>query len=300
MSRLHSPHLRTLLNRPRDSHKYDFGRVLVVGGSLPMAGAPVLAGKAALRSGAGVVELCVPDCVAAVAAGFDPCLITHGLPSEGSGCFSPEGLQAMRALAARADVIVLGPGIGRSPELAAIVHALWRDMPQPMVVDADALHALSGWDAATLAEHAGPRILTPHAGEMQRLLGAAPGAGRRDRAALEQAAAAFARDTASIVVLKGADTLVTEGGPPAHNTSGNPGLATAGSGDVLSGVIAALLAQKLPPSEAARLGAWVHGMAGDAAAAGLGELSLTANDVIECLPGVWKQLRQEGDAGHPA
>lgn len=300
MKRLDSPHLRSLLNRPRDSHKYDFGRVLVIGGSLPMVGAPVLAGKAALRSGAGVVELCVPDCVAAVAAGFDPCLITHGLPSEGSGSFSPEGLQAMRALASRADVIVLGPGIGRSPELAAIVRGLWRDMPQPMVVDADALHALSGVDAATLAEHAGPRILTPHAGEMQRLLGVASGAGKRDRAALEQAATIFARDTASTLVLKGADTLITEGGLPTHNASGNPGLATAGSGDVLSGVIAALLAQKLPPAEAARLGVWAHGLAGDAAAAVLGELSLTANDVIEFLPGVWQKLRQEGDAGRPA
>lgn len=300
MNRLDSPSLRTLLNRPRDSHKYDFGRVLVIGGSLPMAGAPVLAGRAALRSGAGVVELCVPDCVAAVAAGFDPCLITHGLPSEGSGCFSPDGMQAIRALASRADVIVLGPGMGRSAELAAVVRGLWHELPQAMVVDADALNALSGLTPAELADHAGARILTPHAGEMRRLLGEAGSAGPLDRITLERAAEGFARDTLSCVVLKGPRTLITEGGQSAHNATGNPGLATAGTGDVLSGIIAALLAQQLPPIEAARLGAGVHGLAGDAAAEALGELALTATDVIEHLPGVWKRLRLESAPGSAA
>ena len=299
MNRPESPLLHRLLNRPRDSHKYDFGRVLVIGGSQPMAGAPVLAGQAALRSGAGVVELCVPDCVAAVAAGFDPCLITHGLPSDPSGCFSQDGTQAIRVLASRADVIVLGPGIGRATELAAVVRGLWRELPQAMVVDADALHALSGLDTATLAEHAGARILTPHAGEMSRLLGMKSGS-KPDRAALEQSAADFARELGAVVVLKGPSTLITDGVQSMHNASGNPGLATAGTGDVLSGIIAALLAQNLPPAEAARLGVWVHGLAGDAAAEALGELALTANDVIERLPGVWKRLQRESTPGFTA
>jgi NAD(P)H-hydrate epimerase len=299
MDHLDIPLLHKLLNRPRDSHKYDFGRVLVIGGSQSMAGAPVLAGKAALRSGAGVVELCVPDCVVSVVAGFDPCLITHGLPSDDSGCFSPDGMQAMHALAARADVIVLGPGLGRSPALAAIVRRLWHELPQATVVDADALYALSGLDAATMAQHGGERVLTPHAGEMSRLLGLKAGS-EPDRSALEQSAADFARQVGAVVVLKGQNSLVADGERLTHNASGNPGMATAGTGDVLSGVIAALMAQQLTSAEAARLGVWVHGLAGDAAAKALGELALTANDVIDFLPGIWQQLRLETSAGFPA
>jgi NAD(P)H-hydrate epimerase len=299
MNRPESALLHRLLNRPRDSHKYDFGRVLVIGGSQPMAGAPVLAGKAALRSGAGVVELCVPDCVVSVAAGFDPCLITHGLPSDDSGCFSPDGMQAMRVLAVRADVVVCGPGLGRSPALAPIVAALWRELPQSMVVDADALYALSGLDAATLAQHGGERILTPHAGEMGRLLGLKAGS-KPDRSALEQAAAEFARQVGAVVVLKGQNSLVADGERLTHNASGNSGMATAGTGDVLSGIIAALLAQKLTPGEAARIGVRVHGLAGDAAAKALGELALTANDLIDFLPEIWQQLRLQTNAGFPA
>ena len=298
MNRPESALLHRLLNRPRDSHKYDFGRVLVIGGSQSMAGAPVLAGKAALRSGAGVVELCVPDCVVSVAAGFDPCLITHGLPSDDSGCFSLDGMQALRALASRADVVVLGPGLGRSPALAGMVEALWRELRQPMVVDADALYALSTLDAATLAEHGGERVLTPHSGEMCRLLGLETGS-KPDRAALELSAADFARQVGAVVVLKGQHSLVADGERLTHNASGNPGMATAGTGDVLSGLIAALIAQNLTPAEAARLGVLVHGLAGDAAAKALGELALTANDVIDFLPDVWQQLRLETTPGFP-
>jgi len=294
-----SAFLHRLLNRPRDSHKYDFGRVLVIGGSLPMAGAPVLAGRAALRSGAGVVELCVPDCVVSVAAGFDACLISHGLPSDGSGCFSPDGMQALRALAARADVVVCGPGLGRSPGLVPIVEALWRELPQSMLVDADALYALSGLDAGSLAEHDGPRILTPHAGEFNRLLGRQAGS-KPDRAALECSAADFAHRVGAVVVLKGQHSLVADGARLTHNASGNPGMATAGTGDVLSGIIAALLAQHLPPGEAARIAVRVHGLAGDAAAEALGELALTANDVIDFLPDVWRRLQQESAPGFTA
>jgi hydroxyethylthiazole kinase-like uncharacterized protein yjeF len=292
-----NPLLDALLNRPRDSHKYNFGRVLVIGGSQSMVGAPVLAGKAALRSGAGVVELCVPDVVAAIAAGFDPCLITHGLPSDASGVFSSDGHHALRALASRADVVVLGPGLGRSPVLSDMVRELWRELHQPMVVDADALQALSGWAVSALAEHAGPRILTPHAGEMRHLMAGVRDIGHASRTEWEQAAAEFARHTVSCVILKGAETLITDGGSSMHNSTGNPGLATAGTGDVLSGIIAALLAQKLPPLDAARLGVWVHGKAGDAAAEALGQLAMTATDVIDHLSGVWQSLRPVPGSG---
>ena len=292
-----NPLLDALLNRPRDSHKYDFGRVLVVGGSQSMVGAPVLAGKAALRSGAGVVELCVPDVVAGVAAGFDPCLITHGLPSDASGVFSSDGLHALRILVSRADAVVLGPGLGRSSALSDMVRALWRELPLPMVVDADALQALSGWAVSALAEHAGPRILTPHAGEMRHLMTGVRDIGHAGRNEWEQAAADFARDAVSCLILKGAETLITDGSSSMHNSTGNPGLATAGTGDVLSGIVAALLAQKLPPLDAARLGVWVHGKAGDAAAEALGQLAMTATDVIDHLSGVWQNLRPVPGSG---
>ena len=154
-------------------------------------------------------------------------------------------------------------------------------------------------DAATLAEHAGERVLTPHTGEMCRLLGLKAGS-KPDRAVLEQTAADFARQVGAVVVLKGQNSLVADGERLTHNASGNPGMATAGTGDVLSGIIAALMAQQLTTAEAARLGVRVHGLAGDAAAKALGELALTANDVIDFLPGIWQQLRLETSAGFPA
>jgi NAD(P)H-hydrate epimerase len=178
-----------------------------------------------------------------------------------------------------------------------MVRELWRELPQPMVVDADALQALSGWAVSALAEHAGPRILTPHAGEIRHLMAGVRDIGHAGRTEWEQAAADFARHTVSCVILKGAETLITDGGSSMHNSTGNPGLATAGTGDVLSGIIAALLAQKLPPLDAARLGVWVHGKAGDAAAEALGQLAMTATDVIDHLSGVWQSLRPVPGSG---
>lgn len=259
-----------------------------------MAGAPVLAGRAALHSGAGVVELCVPTSIASITAGFDSCLITHGLSSNASGCFAADSLKALRENAARADVIVCGPGLGRSADLSFIVKTLWREIPQTMIFDADALFALSEIEISELKHHTGIRIITPHAGEMDRLLGSlgqslrSPVDMTRDE--LEKAAHNFARETDSFVVLKGSQTLITDGALQWHNTTGNPGMATAGSGDVLSGILAALLAQGLTPFDAAKLGVWVHGLAGDYAAQERTEMALVATDLIEFLPKVFKQL----------
>lgn len=287
--------LHGLFNRPRESHKYDYGRVFIIGGSQSMAGAPVLAGRAALRSGAGVVELCVPTGIAAIAAGFDPCLITHGLPSDASDFFSAGNLEPMCALAAHADVIVCGPGLGRSPEINQIVKVLWQKMPQPMVFDADALFALAQLTFDEFKQHAGARILTPHAGEMHRLLGMDGQLQRThentSREELELAAKILAQEIDSVIVLKGPHTLITDGAEQWHNATGNPGMATAGSGDVLSGIIAALLAQGLTPLDAARLGAWVHGLAGDAAAQSHSEIAMVSTDLIDCLPETFKRLQ---------
>ncbi len=270
--------------RGRDTSKRDFGRVVVAGGAAGMAGAPALAAMAALRSGAGLVELLVPTAVAGVAAAFDPCVMTRGLACEAAGTFSAAAAADIAARIVAADAAVVGPGIGRSPAVAAIVARLWHDLPQPAVFDADALWALAQVPPADLRRHAGPRIITPHAGEMLRLLGHDPGApAAADRGPLERAAAAKAAEIDAVVVLKGAGTLVVDARRHARNDTGNPGMATAGTGDVLAGVTAALLAQGLDPFDAARLAVWVHGRAGDAAAADLGEVSMTARDLLDRL-----------------
>jgi len=271
---------------PRDpqASKRDHGRVVVVGGAPGMAGAPALAAMAALKSGAGLVELLVPDSVAAIAAAFDPCVMTRGLPAEAEGGFAAAAEDTLVARLTAADAGVLGPGIGRTAAVRDIVRRLWRDVSAPVVFDADALWALSPADRGLLRDHAGPRVLTPHAGELARLLGRDPAAVTdADRPALEEAAATLAAEIDAVVVFKGAGTLVVAPGRQARNDTGNPGMATAGTGDVLAGVIAAILGQGLAPLDAARLGVWVHGRAGDAAAADLGEISMTARDLLDRL-----------------
>jgi len=269
--------------RRRESSKRDYGRVVVVGGSLGMAGAPALAAMAALRGGAGLVELVVPEPVLGVAAGFDPCVMTRSLPAGRDGTFRAGGVEAVLAGLRRADAVAVGPGIGRSPAVRELVVAVWRRVAAAAVFDADALWALAT-EPGGAGPAGGPRVLTPHAGEMLRLLGRDPaGPEVGDRLPLEREAIATAAAAGAVVVLKGAATLVTDGRRQAHNTSGNPGMATAGTGDVLTGVTAALLAQALPPFDAARLAAWVHGRAGDAAASDLGEVSMTARDLLERL-----------------
>lgn len=293
MNIANNPVVKSLFTRQSDSHKYNYGRVLVIGGSSSMTGAPVLAGRAALRSGAGVVELCVPECIAAVAASFDPCLITHHFSSDAYGCFAPECVHDLQLLAMRADVIVCGPGLGRSPGILSVVKMLWQELPRAMIVDADALFALSQMSNEEIARHNGTRIITPHVGEMQRLIDQSKinAEDSNYRASLENEACEFARRNSIIVVLKGHKSLITDGSKKMHNASGNPGMATAGSGDVLSGIIAAMLGQGLPAFEATELAVLAHGLSGDFAAQALTELSVTANDIIEYLPQAWLNIQ---------
>ncbi|MFM8378586.1 MAG: NAD(P)H-hydrate dehydratase [Planctomycetia bacterium] len=275
--------------RAPDTSKRDYGRAVVVGGSSGMAGAPALAAMAALASGAGLVEMLVPESVAAIAAGFDPCVMTRGLPAETEGTFAAAAGAAIRARCQAADAVAVGPGLGRSAAVAEIVRDLWHALPQPAVFDADALFALAQINRCELARHAGPRVVTPHAGEMLRLLGIDAASDRgRDRPWLEARAAEMAHAIDAVVVLKGPATLVADAARRAHNETGNPGMATAGTGDVLTGVVVALLAQGLAPFAAARLAAWVHGRAGDLAAADLGEISMTARDLLARLSGAWR------------
>lgn len=281
--------LPRLAPRAAGASKRTFGRVVVIGGCVGMAGAPALSAMAALRSGAGLVELVVPEPVTAIAAGFDPCVMTHGLPATSTGTFAAHAADMLAPLLARAGAVAIGPGMGRSAEVRDLVLHVWRTLSAPAVFDADALWALSA--AGVVAAAAGPRLLTPHAGEMLRLLGGDP-SGREadDRPRLEAEARRFAATHDAVLLLKGAGTLVTDGHRDAHNPTGNPGMATAGTGDVLTGVAAALLAQGMPAFDAGRLAAWVHGRAGDAAAADLGQVSMTARDVMDRLNVAFRDL----------
>ena len=273
--------------RSRESHKGDFGLALIVGGSRGMAGAAALAGMAALRGGAGLVRLAVPEVVLDSVAAFEPSYMTIPLPCDAAGRITAAALEHIAELARPATVVALGPGVGRSAELDQLIGRLYREMPKPMVVDADALNALST-QHEILPQHNGPRILTPHPGEFARLVGE-----KLDGDARQSAAADLAARCDAVIVLKGHGTLITDGKRTATNATGNPGMATGGSGDVLTGLIAALACQGLEPFDAARLGAHLHGLAGDIAEAELGEVSTIASDLVHFLPDAFEEFAAE-------
>ena len=273
----------TLPPRSIESHKGDFGRVLMIGGSRGMAGAIAMSGIAALRSGSGLLKVATPDSIQDSVAGFSPCLMTVGIESK-KGHFSSGAIDQLLEEAEWADVVALGPGMGRFKSQQKIVETLYTELLQPLIVDADGLNLLSDSDAA-LAEHKGLRMLTPHPGEFQRLQECKT----TDRETMADMALEMAFEAQVTVVLKGARTLVTDGKERFVNRTGNPGMATAGSGDVLTGVIASLVGQGLEPFEASRLGVHLHGLAGDIAADSVGQTSLIATDLIESLPAAFQQ-----------
>jgi NAD(P)H-hydrate epimerase len=274
--------------RRADSHKGDFGRALVVGGSQGMSGAITLAGVAALRSGAGLVTLAVPESIQDVVAAYEPSLMTHGL-KESSGTILIAEATTIERLSANVTAMGLGPGIGKHG-IDKFVQDIYEEISTPQVVDADGLNALAALQE-TLQRPAGPRILTPHPGEFRRLM-QSDGVPAGDDARREAAANLARRDPSgrTVVVLKGHRTVVCDGQRVAINMTGNPGMATGGSGDVLTGVITALAAQALEPFDAARLGVYIHGLAGDLAAEALGQVSLIASDLLKFLPTAFQQV----------
>jgi NAD(P)H-hydrate epimerase len=243
-----------------------------------MAGAAALVGMAAMRGGAGLVRLAVPETILDTVASFEPSYMTVPLPADEAGRIGAGAFEPIAKLAEKATSVACGSGLGRSFDLDQLVLRLYQEIAKPMVFDADALNALAA-EPETLTEAAGPRVLTPHPGEFARLIGR-----KLDGDARNDAAVQLAARCNIVVVLKGHHTLVTDGRRQAINTTGNPGMATGGSGDVLTGLIAALIGQHLEPFDAARLGVYLHGLAGDLAAAQLGEVSLAARDLIEYLP----------------
>ncbi len=278
--------------RDRQSHKGDVGRVLLVGGSRGMGGAIALSAMAALRTGSGLVSVLVPDRCLETVAGFDPCLMTLAAPDTASGQFAPATAKRLLRYTQGVDAIGIGPGMGTGPGSILVVRRLAQQQSIPRVFDADALNILardlqrsreSGTAGSALSDSttlAGPAVLTPHPGELQRLTGAAA----KDRAAQIEAAAELATRLAVVVVLKGAQTLVTDGHTRWFNSTGNPGMATGGTGDCLTGIITSLLGQRLAPLAAAQLGTYLHGLAGDLAAEALGEPGMTARDLLSHLP----------------
>ena len=289
MSTASPPPLPALPARPRDGHKGTFGHVLCLAGSAAYPGAAVLCARAALRGGAGLVTLAHPRSIHVTAAAQLVCEIALAL-DEVDGAFAAWGAAEAVRLADERDAVALGPGISREPEAAAFARAVGIEAVRPTVIDADGLNAFEG-HAADLREARGPRILTPHPGEAARLLGSSAADVRSDPAA---AALELAARTAAVVVLKGAPTHVTDGVRTRRNTTGNPGLATGGTGDVLTGLVAALLAQGLAPFDAAALGAHLHGLAGDLAAARLGEHGMIATDVLDHLPAAFVEHARTG------
>jgi len=273
--------------RPADGHKGTFGRVLIIGGSRGMSGAPSLAGLGALRGGAGLVFVAVPHEILPIVASIEPSYLTIPLAThEEQGGLSFEALPALRRASVGKEAMAIGPGLGTSRDIAAIVTTLYAEFPQPLVVDADALNAFAGQPDA-LRRTSGLRVLTPHPGEFARLLGTDIATVQGQR---EKLAADFAKAHRVIVLLKGPRTVITDGERIAINLTGNSGLATGGSGDVLTGLIAALLGQGMLPFAAAQLGAHLHGLAGDLAAAELSQPGLIASDLPRFLAAAWKRL----------
>lgn len=265
-----------LFRRPARSHKYDYGHVLVVGGSPGMVGAPLLTGMAALRSGAGLVTIAAPPDVTEKLERRVKEIMTLALPA-GPAAGAVDVL-ARFARDRKVSAIVVGPGLKATAETAALARALL-SLPHPVVMDGGALQK----DLIGPGKPAKPVILTPHVGEFRRLGATVPEAGGGP--ALGRLAADFARRQSVIMVLKGHPTYVAQSnGRVYENTTGNPGLATAGTGDVLAGVIAGLVTQGISPAQAAESGVYLHGLAGDLAAAEKTEPGMIAGDVVDRLP----------------
>jgi NAD(P)H-hydrate epimerase len=242
-----------------------------------------------LRAGAGLVTVGTPRSAYPILAAHVLCCTTRPFPETPAATLSDKGRTEIVKVAQGFDVVALGPGLGRHAATTRLVYALARSLDKPMVMDADALNALAE-DTRALKRAPAPRVLTPHPGEMARL------AGLKSPAEVQKArrdvAGSFAAGHSAIVVLKGHRTLVTDGERLFANRTGNPGMASGGTGDVLTGVIATLIAQGLNPFDAAVLGVHVHGLAGDLAARDLGEVSLTAADVLDALPRAFLKMKK--------
>jgi len=277
--------------RAPDSHKGSYGHVLVVAGSLGKSGAAALAGLAALRAGAGLVTVATPAPVLPLVAAARPELMTEPLPTNTSGGVDASALERVLRLAAARDAVVLGPGLGQDPSTVDFVRAFIAQCPRPLLVDADGLNAVASGgptEAARALRRSAETVLTPHPGELARILGIGV---REVQARRLDAARGFAAESGTTLVLKGYRSVVASAsGIAAVNPTGNPGMATGGTGDVLAGMIGTLLARGCDAFLAAAVGCYLHGLAGDRAAARHGQEGLVAGDVVEAVPEVLRAM----------
>lgn len=284
------------LARPRrpDSHKGDFGHVLLLAGSIGKTGAAALAAKAALRAGAGLVTVATPESALPIIASLGMEFMTEALPETEAGALSLKALDygKLDKLVEGKSVLAVGPGIGACPETAELVRTVVNKYNVPMVVDADGLNAFAGCMKSLRAERR-VRVLTPHPGEMARLTGQSTAEIQRRRL---EAAREFVRAYNVTLVLKGFCSLIAApDGAVSVNPTGNPGMATGGTGDILMGLAAGLLAQHTgrPPAEVARAAVYLHGLAGDLAARELGQASLIAGDLLDALPRAFRAVKSD-------
>lgn len=261
--------------RKQNTHKGNYGRILILAGAEGYTGAPSLAAKAALRTGAGLIYLGVPRSVYPIVASKLDAPVVFPLP-DAEGKLSMDALPEILRRLETADACLLGPGLGRSAALDELVLQIIRQCKCPLVLDADGINAAAA-HKDVLRGAACPLILTPHEGEFRRLTDVS----ETDRIA---GAEALANDLHAIVLRKGHETVVTNGMTTYVNRTGNAGMATGGSGDVLAGILVSLLGQGVPPLEAAAASVWLHGMAGDLTAQDLGQYAMGPNDLIESLP----------------
>ena len=267
--------------RTQDAHKGGFGHLLIIAGSVGKTGAAALAGRAALRSGVGLCTIATPVSQQPVVAALGMEYMTEPLPETAAQTLSLKARERVLELAERADAVALGPGVSLDPETQELIRILVLQVSRPMVVDADALTALAG-QLDLLDRAAGARALTPHPGEMARMLGATVARVQADRL---ETVRQFCAEHRVVLALKGAGTVI--GGPDGHvfiNPTGNPGMASGGSGDVLTGMVGAFLARGLDSLTALQAGCFLHGRAGDLARAEFGEEGLIAGDIIEAIP----------------
>lgn len=275
--------------RKREAHKGDFGRLLILAGSRGMTGAAHLAAMAALRTGAGLVTLGVPERVYPVLARREAEVMVRPFASTAAGTFALGAARPVLEFLKNQDVFAIGPGLSQNPGTQKFVKKIIRETQVPVVIDADGLNALKG-ETKILKACRGRAVLTPHPGEFQRVFEKTPG----DSGALrKKVASEIAKKFGVILVLKGHRSVVAApSGEVFVNFTGNPGMATAGTGDVLTGMIAALIGQGFSLWDAARFGVYLHGFAGDLAVKKTGEASLVAGDILDFLPRAIRSIRK--------
>ncbi len=277
-----------LIKRDNNTHKGDYGKVVVIAGSVGMSGAAYLAGESALKTGAGLVTIICPHSINSALEAKTTEVMTYPVP-ENNGHISQRAIPEILEKISGADVILIGPGLGRDEDISALVTDVLRHSNVPVIADADALYHIAG-NIGLIKECNCDLIFTPHAMEMARLVGVTPDLVEADRVNISKD---FSDETGVVLLLKGHHTIVTSHDLKQYiNSTGNSGMASGGSGDVLSGIIAGLVAQGSEPQDAATMGAYIHGMAGDIAKGKYGEAFMSAGNLIDAIGDAFFRILQ--------